>query len=719
MYGNQSSSLEFAAWEVRGLEVFESSGLYVLEHMASRYRRMRDGRGFDWAAEERQDHLADIVVWMRENGFDFGVTERSIDTSVAVEPAAETQDNAAPAAEAAEAPDKAGEAEPEPADKAAAALPPAGPAGVPAGMGDEPALEDKLGRAGLVSVLAAMCQSPEQATPFTVALLGDWGTGKSSVMVQMRQKIEAEADGAVDFAWFNAWEYEQVDDVKAGLAQAVVNGLMAEVAGWREKRGWMARVSGLLEKYRLIWRFALSQHRAEMWKLVFQFATLSAMVFLGSTALLIKEVIDWLTATSILGASLIAFGVYAWRAALPVFEAPLWRDLNSYMKLPDYRKRMGEVPVMKRHLKELCRLRGVGDGGEDRRLVLVVDDLDRCENKTIVAMLDAIRLALELPGVVVMIAMDPRIAMHAVTEHYDLRGRDYLGKLIQIPIRLDRPTADEIDTFVREKLFENADDKTEGDGGVSTEPPLEPSVTSGSESAEGTEALPSESKPLPEKSKPPRPDDASAGREEPAPPQSPAPRAENPEGPPQATNVEIKEEEASKAGAAPTIAALQEYMRDTPAELELFAELCPDHGFNNPRQLIRLRNTYRLLKALDWTRRPAAAQEADLGHDPEWLMRTIFWYEYVLENRVVIRPRWAVGSLPRELVLREPSLAVVRVVDPEVAKRLYELWMKMREVEAFADPGDPTGIHRMNFHRAATLAERGALPYHEPKENGD
>ncbi|MEE9293905.1 MAG: P-loop NTPase fold protein, partial [Phycisphaerae bacterium] len=118
--------------------------------------------------------------------------------------------------------------------------------GAPTSTLDAPTTDDSLDRKPLVQSLAAMFAAPQQATPFTLALLGDWGAGKSSVMDQLRKELASGkyGGGAFEFlfATFNAWQYEHTDDIRAGLAQEVVSGLTQGLRFW--------------ERWRLTFRFA-------------------------------------------------------------------------------------------------------------------------------------------------------------------------------------------------------------------------------------------------------------------------------------------------------------------------------------------------------------------------------------------------------------------------------------------------------------------------------
>ena len=82
---------------------------------------------------------------------------------------------------------------------------------------------------------------------------------------------------------------------------------------------------------------------------------------------------------------------------------------------------------------------------------------------------DAIRLIAHIPGVIVIVGIDDRIAFKAMGQAYsdyadavsgrsqEEVARDYLGKIIQLPIRLEAPGVEALKPFVDEKLFPSED----------------------------------------------------------------------------------------------------------------------------------------------------------------------------------------------------------------------------------------------------------------------
>jgi len=96
-------------------------------------------------------------------------------------------------------------------------------------------------------------------------------------------------------------------------------------------------------------------------------------------------------------------------------------------------------------------------------LVILIDDLDRCEPKRLVETLEAIKLFLAVPHVAFVIGADERIVRYAIAKRYETgsveaeEGRtdrhvdlvtDYLEKLVQIPYHLPRLSPSEIETYM-------------------------------------------------------------------------------------------------------------------------------------------------------------------------------------------------------------------------------------------------------------------------------
>ncbi|MFX0581150.1 P-loop NTPase fold protein [Nocardia nepalensis] len=163
----------------------------------------------------------------------------------------------------------------------------------------------------------------------------------------------------------------------------------------------------------------------------------------------------------------------------------LQRYLADRVASGEYDKHLGVVGVVHRDLLNLsAHLRATASDPAvtTKRIVLYIDDLDRCSPVTVVQVLEAIHLLLALPLFVVVLGVDRRIVNQSVaTVHSDLLATDsrsatpseYLEKIFQLTFTLPAMNASGCQAILREvasrsrtSISTAADNvgATEGDG---------------------------------------------------------------------------------------------------------------------------------------------------------------------------------------------------------------------------------------------------------------
>jgi KAP family P-loop domain len=94
-----------------------------------------------------------------------------------------------------------------------------------------------------------------------------------------------------------------------------------------------------------------------------------------------------------------------------------------------------------------------GHGAGGRMIVVFVDDLDRCEPEVIKTVCDAIKLYLDIPGLVFVLGCDRAVIETAVTDPEPFGraaiGRRYLEKIVQAAYPIPVPTNDEARALVK------------------------------------------------------------------------------------------------------------------------------------------------------------------------------------------------------------------------------------------------------------------------------
>jgi KAP family P-loop domain len=91
---------------------------------------------------------------------------------------------------------------------------------------------------------------------------------------------------------------------------------------------------------------------------------------------------------------------------------------------------------------------------EVRRVVVLVDDLDRCLPDAVMATLEAIKLFLSAEKMTFVLAADQDMVRDAIAASLDASGRSdifanrYLEKIVQLPVSLPRLSAEEAETYI-------------------------------------------------------------------------------------------------------------------------------------------------------------------------------------------------------------------------------------------------------------------------------
>jgi hypothetical protein len=142
----------------------------------------------------------------------------------------------------------------------------------------------------------------------------------------------------------------------------------------------------------------------------------------------------------------------------------IYDHLTERVKDARYVDRQGVVAVLRRDLEDLKRYldRQTREEGKIQRIVLYIDDLDRCEPARVVEVLQAVHLLLAFPLFAVIVAVDPRWLERSLYDKYvpghlamappelakvNFTPRNYLEKIFQIPYRL-KPMDDAFDGLV-------------------------------------------------------------------------------------------------------------------------------------------------------------------------------------------------------------------------------------------------------------------------------
>jgi KAP-like P-loop domain-containing protein len=323
---------------------------------------------------------------------------------------------------------------------------------------DNETTTDLLGFAPWVDAVADLVTSADML-PLTVGVFSDWGGGKTSLMSMLRERLVS-GDGYV-VVDFQPWLHRNYDDVRGALMVAIVDALHAKIPVL-EKAGGVVTDAAKTE----LKKFA----RRVDWLRVMKFGlkaggALATMLHappvgfaLGAGAL--SDLPHLLTDAPADGETEAGGG--PGDGNLQGLLKPKEREGVIQQAAPPVERAISEF---RKEFAELLEHLGITS------LVVLVDDLDRCSPSTILDTLEAIKLFFAVPRTAFVICADQRIIRHALETRYPetgplatTLGREYLEKIIQIPVRIPPLTPAELETYmyllVVERHLGRGDDTT-------------------------------------------------------------------------------------------------------------------------------------------------------------------------------------------------------------------------------------------------------------------
>lgn len=239
----------------------------------------------------------------------------------------------------------------------------------------------------------------EALTPATIGVYGAWGSGKSSVLT-MSEKIISEMKDVLCVK-FNSWLFEDYYDIRLALLGTIINELSKKIQ----------KSSVLKSKLK---------------------KTIKSLSLLG----LMKKAIGY-------GLDI------AFNKASNIIEELVNEDEKSDSENITEETLRENIRAFSSTFEELIK------EAKLTRVVVYIDELDRCNPEKIIEVLEAIRLFVFVPGISFVIGADERLIQYAIERKYtnlpgnDVSiGKEYLDKLIQYVIYIPILSMEEMFNYI-------------------------------------------------------------------------------------------------------------------------------------------------------------------------------------------------------------------------------------------------------------------------------
>jgi len=311
--------------------------------------------------------------------------------------------------------------------------------------------KDGLGFDLHAHTLSEMIVRPGTIPPVVVGIYGQWGSGKSTFMRLVKKQLENWGPNykkdknlprlvCMDF---NAWAYTDSIKLWTGLVEEISKqldrelGILRRAWVWMKKKTWRLVGVGLLAFFPLI-TFILAEVLNIAWN------------DLGTELKVLPWIVTLIDLLFILSR-----------------RTPLTDPIQSLIEKVDKSEAEGVMNEIQKELREAIKhfvnpkapkgKKNIKEKIQKKTLKVVVfiDELDRCPIEKIVDILEAVKLFLAEKIFIVVIAVDTRVVSEAIQMHYkDLKNPDlayeYMEKIIQVPVEVPKPTRSKIKEFVSE-----------------------------------------------------------------------------------------------------------------------------------------------------------------------------------------------------------------------------------------------------------------------------
>jgi len=287
-------------------------------------------------------------------------------------------------------------------------------------LDDLPTDHDALDFTPYVETLVDVCKT--SGTPLTIGVFGTWGSGKTSLMRMVKKGLPEK----FTIAWFDAWKYDKEETLWRAFLLSVLAAVRSSL-----KEGEPTEDLDYLETmlYRAIDIDKAGGVTIDLLKLgskVAQGVVQIGLSFIPGAAALGKIVEELQKAGTGNVSESALDAIQRERTKIHIEQVRFLEQFQDKFKL-----------IVEQHVTY--------NGG---RLVVFVDDLDRCLPEKAISVLEAIKLFVDAPGCVFVLGLDQEVIARGIEikyrelgnkadgegkAHFTVEGMRYLEKIIQLP----------------------------------------------------------------------------------------------------------------------------------------------------------------------------------------------------------------------------------------------------------------------------------------------
>lgn len=284
-------------------------------------------------------------------------------------------------------------------------------------------------------------------TSTLVGIFGKWGRGKTYFYDIVEEEIEQNHNNEFYFCRFQPWKYQKKESAWAYLYKKILDTYL-------ESRG--QQYSSSVLKFIVKTAAKIRLNKNKMGNIRFYTPILLGLFLVG----LIYKYTDFIEGTLSLLTS--AIGVSGLMLFIKNYKllynshTSIKSIVSNYIKTQDHKEYLGFQHEIEYELKILLE---TFIDTDNKKLILFVDDLDRCNEEMIIDIIDGLRLVLDNEDinnkVIIITAIDERILTKAIQHKYftgdqefHIGEKEYIEKFFLIGLKFGKLEDDEIDELV-------------------------------------------------------------------------------------------------------------------------------------------------------------------------------------------------------------------------------------------------------------------------------
>jgi predicted KAP-like P-loop ATPase len=291
--------------------------------------------------------------------------------------------------------------------------------------------DDFLGRKRFSQHLGKALLDWKENESLVIAIYGEWGSGKSSVINLAVENIKKSDDkNKPTIIEFNPWIFSE----EKNLGEHFFNEIAKELA-IRNDTEKDKNIAKKLKFYASL--LSLSPEKSLLTGL-----SSKTLIILGLIGISSSQIINWLNIPNNWIKNGLLIGGFLF-VLLEFFKGYLAKLANYFEKKAEYYSK--SVSEVKREIKKELIDR-------QRKVVIVIDDIDRLNQSEIRQIFRLIRVNADFPNTIYLLAFDRKIIQKNLEEQVGVSGKDYLNKIVQVNFDVPFAKPSKISTFLFNEL---------------------------------------------------------------------------------------------------------------------------------------------------------------------------------------------------------------------------------------------------------------------------